>query len=317
MERVKSFIKTPAGTVSLIVLGIIVVCVGVYFIVSDDTDDANSDDPGSSESGGGGDDGASNADDAPDEETEVDLSSDEITALESKSRDMISTVGTFGVDRSEFSGELTMEEMEESGIFTSRAENYRSVEEDIAEDSDYFYEDSRIDSWENEALAGAVVDEVSVDDVSGPEAMTVAGEQVRSAEVELSWEGTEYFYEVTATDTSWDGSFFEMERDYSESGVNLVFVKTSDGWKFYEVNGLDNVHTTTLWSSPAPERMPFRDQFEQVNRTEATREVFDEESVEDVEAPEAEENELDEKIESDIDRGLRDRMYSPPAESEE
>lgn len=324
MDAIKEFFKKPEGMVAAAVAAIALVSVIVYVLISgdDDADTEDTDESTATETPEPEDRDYSAAVEDEDEDDEDStaqgsLTNADVEAIEQTVREIVFSTAEFGLDRSGFSGQVTESEIISDDIFISRAESYESIRDQIATTSELYYSEDRVQGWDEDAFAGFSVSDVSIDDIVGPVMENIEGSNVRSVDVELNWDGTEFYYEVTATDTAWDGSYYLMEREYEEEGAVFNLIEEDGQWKLNAIESAENIHATALWSSPAPERMPFADQFEQVGTTEATREPFDEETLEPAPDPSPSYNELDDLIESDIDRGFRDRMYSPPRDLED
>lgn len=325
IETIKEFFKKPEGMVTAAVAGIILACVIVYVIISGDEEEEAEysvniseeieEQPSEEEPSSEGDDQVAEEGEEVPSSGQSSLSPEEVSSIEGTVEDLLMTTGNFGVDREGFSGQLTDEEVVADGIFESRAETYAQVEDRISSSSDYSFSEERIANWDEDAFAGFSVSEVSIDDILGPVVRNDSGSNVRSVEVDVNWSGQEFYYEVTSTDTSWDGSYHILERDYEESDAVIGLIEEDGQWKLNTISGVNNIHATALWSSPSPERSPFADQLQNVGTTSATIDPLDESTLDPMPDPTPSPNELDEKIESDIDRGFRDRMYSPPRET--
>lgn len=322
MDAIKEFFKKPEGIVAAAVAGIILACVIVYLIISsDEEEEVDYSAPVAEESDNEEEVVVPDPEEVAEEDEEAptgqtsSLTAEEVSSIEGSVEELITSAGNFGVNREEFAGQVTDEEVIAAGLYDSRADTYASIQDRIATSSEYAFSEERVNNWEEDAFSGFTVNEVNIEDIRGPVITNDSGSNLRTVEVSANWSGQEFYYEVTATDTSWDGSFMILERDYEETETVISLVEEEGQWKLNTISGANNIHATVLWSSPSPERSPFAEQLENVGTTPATREPLDETTLEEQPAPTPSPNELDDKIESDIDRGFRDRMYSPPRET--
>lgn len=184
------------------------------------------------------------------------LSSSEEGLVQAKTEDFIVEIGNFGIDHTEFDSEVVNEtnNPESLEFFSSRGDTYLEFRDEfISEDSDYYYSEARADGWDEDPDTGFTVEHASIEvnDISGASMLEVNEMEYRTVVVNVDWQSVEHHFEVVATDVSWDGSHDISQRTFDNSGVDIQFIETAQGWFVYDVSGLEEIRSTVLWREPS------------------------------------------------------------------
>lgn len=204
--------------------------------------------------------GSGNTDDASQVVTDFTLSPDDSRLIERRADSILASVGEFGIDDSQ----LTKNNIQEVGYivsrqdegwenyFISRSASYDSVRSDIMRGSPIDYARSTTAEWESgNELDDLKSFKVNEADVTVPKEGTIESSgsknNVHYVRVNVDFDSTVTQRLVTANDTSWDGSYKILEKDFSGSAT-LVFRDYAGEWLLYDVEKPTNEFLLSLWT---------------------------------------------------------------------
>lgn len=209
-------------------MAVITIAVGAWLFLSSGSDDNS----GQSSSG---------------KET-VALSESDRDDVEFSLGEFVAQSGTFGLRDELFNTKgavaiyKSIESGQESTFLTTRSESYAGVRELIHPDSSLNLSESTVSSWSEELTSHGTLISVSsqMDEVSVPSKgfiKTLAGEKLRSVEVEITYSSTVELYSRTDWSDRWGGSFDKRVLTLKERSAKVTLVQVGEDWKVYAFEG--------------------------------------------------------------------------------
>lgn len=194
----------------------------------------------------------------------IDITESEQIALEGLSQQVVNRAGNFGVDTSKVSANnidemVTLIETDVDSsdyYFTSRSSSYESVREFIQDDSPADYEDYEewSNAFETNSNLSFSASNIVAESDSGGSFVTVSGEQLRSASVQVTFDSKETMYVESGSEYGAERSYTVREKNFTGNTATFIFVENSSGeWLLYDVRGLSREFLLSLWNDPQPE----------------------------------------------------------------
>lgn len=202
------------------------------------------------------------------ESGEIDLTSDDKTAVEQESNKIVAEAGNFGIKDNVLtadnarkirntlnSSSLTDSNNDAGEYAVSRSELYDSIRGDIFPGSPADYSTRTVDEWdtkiEEDQLWSVRSDNIRSKTEGQGATVNVNDKNYKTANVKVYFDGKETKRMSTAQDTSWDGSYKVLEKKFDDSQMDLTFIQDDYGnWKLYEVKNLSEPFLTALWNIP-------------------------------------------------------------------
>lgn len=193
----------------------------------------------------------------------VSLLDEEKMAAESVAREFVKSSGNFGIRTDQITGNnirnvshlIHEEDTSVKDYLLTREDSYNFVK------SEYVYPGSPLDydsramaQWKNQfesnRLATFEAKDVVAESNKDGKYLSIEGRQYKALNVKVSFNSKETIRDVTANDTSWDGSYNVLEKTFPNNTVNLLMVESDEGWKTYQQSDLENQFLLSSWKTP-------------------------------------------------------------------
>lgn len=234
-EHTKRLIKLISG-----VLVVIAAVLGVIFWLSSGDEDAT-----------------------PEIKSNVSVTEQEKLAAKSVAEEFVKSSGNFGVRTDQLTGDnirnvsylIEKGEASVKDYLLSRQDSYNFVKDNyVFSGSPIDYDTREMAQWKNNFESSRMAT-MAVQDVSGipndnGQYLTVNGSDTRGIEVQVTFNSKETIRDVTANDTSWDGSYAVLEKTFANNTVTLLLAESEEGWKVYSQKDLDNQFLLSSWKTP-------------------------------------------------------------------
>lgn len=141
-------------------------------------------------------------------------------------------------------------------MYKSREVAYNDLKENfIANNSPIDYSISTSASWPIFIEYGTkrryfIVRDIKVDKPDFMRKMEWNGGMVDTVKVDVTFDGAVQIGDRTAHDSSWDGTYKLMEREFPAQEIRVQLVKTQDGWKLYNIEMPNNKFLLSTWENP-------------------------------------------------------------------
>ena len=188
------------------------------------------------------------------------LAADDAKSIQHSAENILVETGNFGIEPEQ----LTNNNLQEIGYtvtrqdpgwdsyVTSRAKSYDSVRDSIMRNSPIDYDRSVTAKWpEGNELATLKTFDLEDSNVTMPEEGTIESsnedEDARYVRVKATFNSTVTQRLVTAEDTSWDGSYRILQKDFS-GAATFVFRNYAGEWLLHDVEEPNNGFLLSLWT---------------------------------------------------------------------
>lgn len=175
------------------------------------------------------------------------VSSADKQILKENAENIISTSGSFGVNPAVLNGNIIhqvsyLASTESPGYkdyMSTRQDAYEQVRSFIRSGSELDYDASAVSQWDTSIERDQMWNlKVNKAQASVPDEGTfidVDGSKSESVTVPVTYDSRQLKYLVTAEDTSWDGSYRVLEKNFNNNSADLVFTKQGNDWKLSNV----------------------------------------------------------------------------------
>lgn len=201
---------------------------------------------------------------------QVTFSIDETTqqTLEQKAATFINKAGTFGADYSDLNGNtaynisriLKLGSSDSSSFFTPRSVPYNTLyyqDSMIAQGSPISYPQSSVEGWEVPyELENMIKYEVKNVTATAPTEgyITQDGTERKLVQVQTYMDTTVSKVVQTATDSSWDGTYDRMKKQFNQTPVTVTFVEQEGQWLAFDIQ-TDKPFLLAIWNNPTYDDM--------------------------------------------------------------
>lgn len=185
-------------------------------------------------------------------------------SLEAQTSEIMDGIGNFGVSTESLTAdnaldvEYIMSQTPNDGgeFYTSRKNSYESIRDYILKGSPIDYTPKVVSEWVNDDEIDSLVSyELVSENSTTPDKGTyinIAGVDEEAAYVDVNFTTKETIRQATADDTSWDGSYSILEKNFPNNTMRLTFVKDGNNeWKLYSLIGLDYKFLLSTWENPS------------------------------------------------------------------
>lgn len=207
---------------------------------------------------------ALNREEEPQINSSVPVSESERIAAESVSREFIKTVGNFGIRTNALTGDNirtvtylinNSEGASLTDYIITRQDAYNEAKTNhILSGSSLDYDSRAVSQWkspfEMSRLATFATGDISPSVSENGRYINIAGEDTKAIDVQVTFDSMQTIRDVTANDTTWDGSYAVLEKPYVNNTVDLILVETEDGWKIYNQDNLKYQFLLSTWKTP-------------------------------------------------------------------
>jgi hypothetical protein len=200
----------------------------------------------------------------------VELTSQEKLSAVETSKDFINTVGNFGVITEQLTGDniqnvgylIGTEDPGAKDYVIPRSESYSLAQSKfIYPDSSLDYDTRAVSQWSNglesEKLMTFEITDLSAAPADSGQYVKINNENVKAIQVEVVFTSKEIIRDVTANDTTWDGSYSVLEKSFGNNTADLLLVENESEWKVYSLNNLENQFLLSTWENPSSEEFSF------------------------------------------------------------
>lgn len=195
--------------------------------------------------------------------SDVEITSTEISALETLSFEILQKIGNFGIRSDVLTADNALEveyiaaqTPNDGGIFfTSRQTAYESIRDNVLSGSPIDYPARTVSEWVNNSeIEGLVSFEViwsTIEAQSKGSHTSVSGVEHKTAYVDVTFTSKETMRHATADDSTWDGSYNVLSKDFPNNTARLTFVQDENlQWKLYSLTGLEYQFLLATWETP-------------------------------------------------------------------
>lgn len=193
----------------------------------------------------------------------VPLSNTDQIASESVASEFLKASGNFGVKGDELTGDnirnvsylLTRGDASVSRYVSSRKDSYNFLNKTyVYKGSPIDYDARSVAQWKTPVEDRNLTSYQALNIVSkakpNAQMLTISGQEVPAAEVEVTFDSKETIRTVTANDTTWDGSYSVLEKLFPKNTVTLLLVQDSGTWKVYAQSNLQKQFLLSTWETP-------------------------------------------------------------------
>lgn len=192
----------------------------------------------------------------------VPLSASGKIASEATSKEFIKSSGNFGVKGSELTGDnirnisylLRTNDASNSKYVTTRKDSYNFLKTYIYKGSPIDYDSRVVAQWQSPDEARNLTTYEASNVVAkardNAQILTIDGKETTAAQVDVTFDSKETIRVVTANDTSWDGSYSVLEKNFSRNTVTLLLAQDGEQWKVYAQSNLQNQFLLSTWQTP-------------------------------------------------------------------
>lgn len=194
--------------------------------------------------------------------SDVEFSQKEQNLIQRKTEKFISDAGSFGVYPDVLTDEnihdisklITREQSGYEDYYQSRSEAYENINKHIHSTSPLLFDIDEVNSWkvpqEYNEMFTYNVDDVSVEVPETGNRMNLEGESTETVEVVVDFDSTQTKRVVTAEDTSWDGSYYVLEKEFQQQRATFTLVKENNTWYIYSKKPMENEFLLVTWEDP-------------------------------------------------------------------
>lgn len=197
-------------------------------------------------------------------DSSVTLTREEQISAETAAREFIKTVGNFGVRSESLTGDNIREvsyllqrgEVSVQDYIITRQDSYTTAKQTLIHaNSPLNYDSREVTQWKNVTETNRLAsfkttDIVTVSPEKG-EYLSIQGEDMKAVAVDVTFDSVETIRDVTANDTSWDGSYAVLEKAFIGNTITVTVVMTEEGWKIYSQEDLQNQFLLSTWRTPS------------------------------------------------------------------
>lgn len=199
----------------------------------------------------------------PEIKSNVSITNSEKIAAKTVAEEFIKTTGNFGVRSDKLTGDnirtvsyiINSSETSKRDYVTSRQDSFDFARTEYVLPGSPLDYDTRVMSEWNSVFESSRLLTMATTSITGVpndngEYLNIGGKEFRAIEVEVSFDSKETIRDVSANDTTWDGSYKVLEKSFPNNTVKLVIAETEDGWKVYAQKDLDNQFLLSSWKTP-------------------------------------------------------------------
>lgn len=190
------------------------------------------------------------------------------TALEAKTVEFLEEAGNFGTDYSDLNGNtaynisriLKLGSSDKSTFFKARSVPYNNLmykTNMLAQSSPVSFPQTSVEQWEVPyELENMMKYEVKKVTATSSDEGYVSddGAEERLVTVNALLDSTVSKVVQTATDSSWDGTYDRMEKQFNQVSVAVTFAERDGQWLVYEVN-MNLPFLLAVWNNPTYDAM--------------------------------------------------------------
>lgn len=194
----------------------------------------------------------------------MEVSSEDLTMIETLSSDFIENAGSFGVKNESVNSETIGFLREDvritpSRFFTTRIESYNKIKTLLSPDGNVFYDYSVTDNWksfneEEVHLMGYEIINYNVNVDSEGINETVNNETRFYVKSTITFDSSVHMFSPTMDDSGWDGTYFKNYGEVTENTVTLTLLKRDEMWSIFDIEMEDNNFLLSTWSNPNVEQ---------------------------------------------------------------
>lgn len=216
----------------------------------------------------------------------VEVTESEKLSAENVAEEFIKSAGNFGVITNAIDGDsildvsylLIDEYSKSSDYLLSRADSYIATKDQYIHSSSPLQYDTReVTSWLNpfeiDRLATIEAKVSEADSHENGKYLNINEVNVKAIEVDVTFDSKETVRDMTANDSTWDGSYSILEKEHPNTTATITVALDSDEeWRIYSVRNLDKEFLLSTWKNPSTDYdLNREDGFKNIGKLERTK----------------------------------------------